>query len=161
MTVEITFSGIASFVYVVVVLFIFSKMDLKDRHVPNQLMGAGMGIGIVLALLTGHLIEQLVLHIMAIVLSLLIGAVLFRLKAIGGADAKSVLLIACISPGIEFGAYENLVLEASIGCLIPVLLMLILGYVYYKKKPENDTRTTPLIPFLLIGFVVVQLFALI
>ena len=108
MTVEITFSGIASFVYVVIVLFTFSEMDLKDRRVP-----------------------------------------------------KSILLIACISPGIEFGVYENLFLEVSIGCLIPVLLMLILGYVYYRKKAEDNTRTTPLIPFLLIGFVAVQLFALI
>ncbi len=160
MATEITIVGAVSFLYVSIMLVVFSVLDVRDRRIPNRLMGFVIIEGIILIIFNGHLMEHLSLHIIALIIALSVGSVLFKLKAIGGADAKAILFIACISPGIEFRAHDNLLFEGIIGCLVPVLIMLILGYLYYKKKPEEDTRTTPLIPFLLIGFLLVQVIAL-
>jgi len=161
MTLEITFVATIAFVYTSILLAIFSISDLRKRQVRNEMIGFGMVIGVLLGVATNHLIDLVILHLSATIIAALIGFGLFRLKSIGGADAKSILIIAIVSPGIEFAVFENLIYEALIGSLVPILCMLLLGYIYYRKKPAADDKTTPLIPFLFLGYLLVQIIALI
>ena len=160
MALEMTLVAMVAFTYTVIVLIIFSGYDLRERRVPNELMLTGYIVGIMISLVTNLLFEQPVLHIVSIVFALLIASVLFKLKSIGGADAKTLVLIAIVSPGIEFTTYTDTVLEAIIGSLLPALIMLACGYLYSRRSPTEDSRTTPLIPFLLFGYLLLQVFAL-
>ena len=161
MTLEITFAAAVAFVYTSTLLGIFSILDFKTRHVKNQILGLGILVGALLGIVTNHLIDMIILHVAAIIVSLLLAFGLFKLKSIGGADAKTMLFIAIVSPGIEFAAFNSLIYEAIIGNLIPTLSMLLLGYVYHRRKPTDDDRTVPLIPFLFLGYLIVQMFAFI
>jgi len=154
-----TLAAFAAFSYTVVVLVIFGSIDLGKRRVPNELMVIGYILGIVINLVTNHLFDQLVLHIFSILFSLLIAYGLFTLKSIGGADAKTLVLIAISSPGIEFATCTDIVLEAIVGTFLPVLIMLLCGYLYSRRKPIECDKITPLIPFLLFGYLFLQVFA--
>ena len=164
MTLELTESTIVSFLITSLLLLVYSWMDLKDRKVPNQVMLVGFVIGIGSIIVTGHLFEKLELHLIAGVFVCIISYILFRLKSIGGADFKSLITIAIISPGIEFTVWESPLYEAIIGTSLQIGVMLFLGYLVWKysTKDENETRRpTPLIPMLLIAYFTVQILAFI
>jgi Flp pilus assembly protein protease CpaA len=127
-------------------------------------MLVGFVIGICSIIVTGHLFEKIELHVIAGVFVCTISYLLFRLKAIGGADFKSLITIAIVSPGIEFTTWESPIYEAIIGAGLQIGGMLFLGYMVWKftTRDENDTRRpTPLIPLLLVAYFVVQILAFI
>ncbi len=164
MTLELTLSTIMSFLITSLLLLVYSWMDLKDRKVPNQVMLVGFVIGIGSIIVTGHFIERIELHVIASVFVCILSYGLFRLKSIGGADFKSLITIAIISPGIEFTTWESPLYEAIIGAGLQIGVMLFLGYLVWKitTREENETkRPTPLIPLLLVAYFAVQLLAFI
>ncbi len=142
-----------------VVLVLMSIEDLRKREVSNELMLVfGIG-GAVQGLLTGHILSNLALHLTAIVFVLVFSYLIFRLKAFGGADVKALLVVAIISPGIEFTNWNNPVFESVIAALVQILLMLSLGYIWWRKVRETDSRPPALIPLLLVGYLLIQLLA--
>ncbi len=161
MGVVFTLQGIVTFAYVLGILVTFSHLDIRARRVPNKVIGITIIASTILGILTGHILAYLLLHLIAVILMICVATVLFKLDAIGGADAKTLVVIAWTSPGMEFATYDNLVFEALIGGLVPLLIMFILGYLYSKKSVTTDSRPTPLIPFLLAGFLLMQVLALI
>lgn len=162
MTLEVTVVGIVALSFTMAILILFSIMDLLTRRVRNGFAAAAILFGIALGYANGHLTSQILLHITAVIFVTVFVIVLFRMGAIGGADAKAALAIAAISPGIEFGVYENVFFEAVIGGGLQLVVMLILGYLYQMKEKDNPERKpAPLIPFLLIGYLLVQLLALV
>lgn len=160
MTLSITLAGMSAFLFISVLLLVFSVFDLRSRRVPNEFVAIGVVLGVIIGTVTGHLYEQLLMHIISIVLALFLGYSLFRIGAIGGADAKSLLLIALVSPGIEFTAYENWIYEATVGGLVPPLFMLLCGYLCSRRGFMIERRRTPLIPFLLVGYLFLQVIAI-
>jgi len=139
-------------------------MDLKDRRVANRVVLIGGIVGFGLVVVTGHIIERSILHLTAVIFVFVISYTMFRLNALGGADVKSLVTVAIISPGIEFTTWDNPVFEAVIGAAMGLLLMILLGFAYWKftTKPDSKVhRVTPLLPMLLIAYLFVQLLAFI
>ncbi len=163
MTLELSIPTVVSFLITTLLLIVYSWMDLKDRKVPNQVMLVGFVIGIGSIVATGHLFERIELHVIACISVSIIAYLLFRLKSIGGADFKSLITIAIISPGIEFTTWESPLFEAIIGAGLQIGVMLFLGAMVWKSstRVESETRRpTPLLPLLLVAYVAVQIFAL-
>jgi hypothetical protein len=86
--------------------------------------------------------------------------VLFHIKAIGGADFKALVILSIISPGIELALWIDPILEAVIGGGLEMLIMLTFGYVYSNWSRKNNEKGTPLIPFLSVAYVLIQVLAL-
>ncbi|MGD2072399.1 MAG: hypothetical protein PVG65_02800, partial [Candidatus Thorarchaeota archaeon] len=107
--------------------------------------------------LSGHFHENLYLHLFALGFTLSISYILFKLGAFGGADAKSVITVAIISPGFEFVMWENPLMEAILAAGIEVLVMLLLGHLWWHRDNKYDKETVPppLIPLLLVGYMLV------
>ena len=164
MALEFTLPTVSSFIMTIVLLCVYSWLDLKDRRVANRVVLIGGMVGFGLVAVTGHIIERSILHLTAVTFVFVISYLMFRLNALGGADVKSLVTVAIISPGIEFTTWDNPVFEAVIGGGIGLFLMLLLGFVYWKFtiKPDSTVhRVTPLIPMLLIAYLFVQLLAFI
>ena len=66
-----------------------------------------------------------------------------------------------ISPGIELGLWDQPILEAIIGIGGELIVMLLGGYLYWKLRGNDEKVTPPLLPFLLVGYLAVQVIALI
>ena len=154
MVLEITSQGVAAFGFAVGVFLLFSYMDLKERKVQNRIVVAAFIIGLSLSLISGHFLDHLYLHLAAICISLLT-IPLFYIGTIGGADLKIIVLLQFVSPGYEFGHYGDFLYEATLGVLFPLIVMFVLGILYSEKKA--DSKPTPLIPFLFVGYLLVQL----
>ncbi|MGY5874549.1 MAG: prepilin peptidase [Candidatus Thorarchaeota archaeon] len=149
-----------AFIMTLCMLLLMSIEDLRKRSISNELMLVfGIG-GVFLGLWTGHIQSEPILHLTAVVFVLGFSYLLFRLKAVGGADVKTLLNVAIISPGIEFTNWYNPVFESVIASLGQILLMLCLGYIWWRKVRETETRPPALIPLLLVGYLIVQLLAL-
>jgi Flp pilus assembly protein protease CpaA len=159
MELVITDSAISAFAITVLILTIYSFDDLRTRKVPNQFVLTGLFVGVCMGVLNGHLIEHAVLHLTAAVLTLILGYVLFRIGALGGADVKTLFTIAIISPGIEFAIWENPVLEGIVAVGIQLVITLLCGYLISLRKSE-ETEPIPLIPILFGAYLVLQLLAL-
>ena len=159
MVLDLSVAAIASFLTVTSLLVIYSILDIRQRRVPNEYIAVGGVVGCVVILLTGH-IANLVLHVTALVIVFAMGYTLFRMRSIGGADVKSLFLVALISPGIELRALNIPVLEAVIGVGGELMVMLLGGYLYWRLKINDDNATPPLIPFLLLGYLAIQLIVL-
>jgi Flp pilus assembly protein protease CpaA len=146
--------SLIAFFAAVGMLAIAGLFDWRDRCVPNRVM-LGLGTsGVIIGLVTWHLVDQWIVHVSALV-NITLPLVLYRIKALGGADVKAFILVAIISPGLEFATWENLFFEAFFIVSLQGLVMIVLGLIWSKMKKE-DTRTAPLISFLLIGYVLVQ-----
>jgi hypothetical protein len=141
------------------VLIIYSVLDIRDRRVKNEIVFGGLIVGCIISLLTGHFMHDSVLHLFALILVVPLSFILFRLGSIGGADAKVLFTIALLSPGIEFGDWSLPLLEAAIGLGGEVITMLLGGYLYWRNM--NREGTPPLIPILFVGYLVLQLLALV
>jgi Flp pilus assembly protein protease CpaA len=159
MVLVITISAISSFIFAVSLLIMYSYLDIRTREVPNRgmLIGGIVSLGVILQ--SDHLIENAILHLTAVLLTLVLGYILFRIGALGGADVKTLFTIAIISPGVEFGSWGNPVLEGIliVGLLFAIPLMI--GYLKSQRKTEK-TIVIPLIPIILAVYLAIQLFAI-
>jgi Flp pilus assembly protein protease CpaA len=140
-----------------VLLVVYSYFDLKERRVSNRVQIAGLVLGVSVTVLSTHLIEYLALHAASLVFMAVVSYTLFRLGAIGGADAKTLLTIALVSPGVELSVWSDPLLEGFVCSGIEAFFMLLLGYLYqnYGRSFEGASKT-PLIPCLFIGYLIVQ-----
>ena len=159
MVLIITMSTIASFVFTTALLLIYSVLDLRTRKVPNQLMLIGGIVGLGVVLRFGHIVDYAVLHLTAVLVSLILGYILFRIGALGGADVKTLFTIAIISPGIEFASWGNPVLEGILTVGLQLVITLLFGYLISQRKTET-TEPIPLIPILFGAYLVLQVLAL-
>jgi Flp pilus assembly protein protease CpaA len=100
MVLVITVSTISSFIFAVSLLIIYSYLDIKTREIPNRLMFIGGILSLGVILQSDHLIENASLHLTAVLFTLVLGYILFRIGALGGADVKTLITIAIISPGV-------------------------------------------------------------
>ena len=160
MTVDLSPTSLVAFGTALVILSIFSILDIRDRMVANHLVLIGGTIGFAITALTGHLVENSLLHVAAFLFVIILAYALFRIGAIGGADLKTLVIVSIISPGIELALWSDPALEAIIGSGLTMLIMLILGYVYSNWSMKTSERGTPLIPFLSVAYVLIQLLAL-
>ncbi|MGY5852745.1 MAG: prepilin peptidase [Candidatus Thorarchaeota archaeon] len=151
--------SVLTFCIAVVALVLMGIEDVRKREVSNELMLVfGIG-GAVQGLLTGHILSDPILHLTAAAFVLVFSYLLFRLKAVGGADVKALLVLAIISPGLEFTNWNSPIFESVIASLGQVLIMLFLGYIWWRRARETDSRPPALIPMLLVGYLLIQLFA--
>ena len=157
MAFDLSFASTISFITALWLLLAYSYLDLRERRVKNQYIVEGVLTGVVMLLFTGHFWTFAVLHVTAIVLCVPLAYVLFRLGSIGGADAKVLLIVSFISPGIELGIWTQPVMEAIVGLGLELTIMLLGGYLYWKSKKTEGIP--PLIPFLLVGYLAIQLLA--
>ncbi len=160
MSLDITFVSIMSFFTVTLLLVVYSMQDYQYRRVRNEFIIAGGIAGGIVLIFTGHLTSNLVLHSTALLLVFPIAYILFRIGSIGGADAKVLSVIAFISPGVELGILNGPVLEAIIGLGGELMVMLLGGYFYLRWRKRDENITPPLIPYLLAGYLAIQVFAL-
>ncbi|MFX1605590.1 MAG: prepilin peptidase [Promethearchaeota archaeon] len=157
MVLDSSVAAISSFLTTTSLLVIYSILDIRQRKVSNEYIAAGGIVGGAVILLTGHFVDDIILHVTALVIVSAMGYILFRLRSIGGADVKSLLLVALISPGIEFRVLNIPVLEAVAGMGGEFFVMLMGGYLYWRIKINDENATPPLIPFLLLGYLAIQL----
>jgi Flp pilus assembly protein protease CpaA len=159
MELVITLSSISSFTFMVILFIIYCVFDIRYREIPNRaiLIGGVLGLGVIL--FSGHLAEHALLHLTAVILTGILGYVLFRIGSLGGADVKILLTIAIISPGVEFASWSDPILEGImvVGILLSITLMA--GYLVSKRKTD-DSIVIPLIPIMFCVYLVLQLLAL-
>ncbi|MFW9843432.1 MAG: prepilin peptidase [Candidatus Thorarchaeota archaeon] len=154
----ITAFAIAAFICTVIVLLINSIWDFRARRVPNQMAFTGLVGAVVFSVLSDRIFEQPMTYLTSILLTLVLGYVLFKIGALGGADVKALLAIAIISPGVEFATWGNPILEAILIVGLLFMATLMIGYVLSKKKTdENDI--IPLIPIIMGVYLALQLLA--
>jgi Flp pilus assembly protein protease CpaA len=151
--------SVASFFSVISLLVVYSLLDVRNREVKNEVVIGGLIVGCLISLLTGHFVQLPLLHLTALILVIPLSFVLFRVGSIGGADVKVLFTIALLSPGVEFGEWSLPILEAIVGLGGGMIVMLLGGYLYWRNK--NKESTPPLIPMLFVGYLIVQLIALV
>ncbi|MHA1903253.1 MAG: prepilin peptidase [Candidatus Thorarchaeota archaeon] len=165
MALEISLAGVLCFLAATVLLAVYSRMDLQDRSVPNRVILVGGIVGFSVAVLSGHYFENIALHNASLIFALLVGYILFRIGAIGGADVKALVTISLVSPGISFLWWVDPVLEGVMVSGLEMVIMLLLGqfwaYRMITSKESEEYQTPALIPFLFVGFLLVQLLVLI
>lgn len=159
MVLIITTSAILSFTFTTILLFIYSVFDFRTRKVPNHVMLVGVIIGLAVVMQSGHLVEHALLHLTAVLVTLILGYILFRIGSFGGADVKTIITIAILSPGIEFASWGNPVLEAILIVGLQLMITLFSGYLISQRKTD-ETGVVPLIPILFATYLVLQLLAL-
>ncbi|MHA2377657.1 MAG: hypothetical protein ACXADS_00070 [Candidatus Thorarchaeota archaeon] len=166
MTLELSVTSVVSFSVTLGLLIAYSVMDLRNRVVRNEYLAVGGVIGFSVVVLSGHLTTNPVLHLTAVIFVTPVSYLLFSIGSIGGADAKSLLIVAIGSPGFEFALWDSPILEAVIGGGLGLFIMMLLGYSYTRwsssseDNSEGERPVVPLIPFLLLGYVLIQAIAL-
>ena len=165
MALEISLAGVLCFLAAAVLLVAYSIMDLQDRSVPNRVILVGGIVGLTIAIASGHYFENLVLHSASLVFALVVGYLLFRIGAIGGADVKALVTLSLVSPGISFLSWVDPALEGVMVSGLEMVIMLLLGqfwsYRMNMSKESREYQTPALIPFLFVGYLFVQLLVLI
>ena len=151
-----------SFAIAVILLLVFSFFDIKERKVSNGVLLVGGLVGCVVSILTGQIFSRFVLYISALTFVLALSYLLFRLGALGGADVKALLVVTITSPGLVYGHWENQIYEGVMISAVEVLVMIFLGYSYWlihrhSSRTSSGKRTVPLLPLLLVGYIVVQM----
>ena len=160
MVLDLSVASILSFCTIIILLVIYSFLDVRERRVKNEFILVGGIVGCIVLLLTSHFVSNIILHVTALVMVAPLAYILFRMCSIGGADVKSLFLVALISPGIELRVLNIPVLEAVIGVGGELMVMLLGGYLYWRLEINDENATPPLIPFLLLGYLAIQLIAL-
>ncbi|MGV9169871.1 MAG: prepilin peptidase [Promethearchaeia archaeon] len=144
-------------------LSLIGYYDFKKREIDNTIMVASAILGGLLTLLSGHLFEFQWQHLVAVPFTVVLATILFNVGAIGGADLKALVIISIISPRIEFHDVLNPIFECVISISVQILVMLILGQIWYilNRKQDSESETVPpLLPFLLIGYISIQIIPL-
>lgn len=139
------------------VLLIYTVFDIRTRRIPNEIIVLCSVIGAFLGILSGSLVENWVLHASAVLSFGILGYVLFRLGSVGGGDAKAGISVGLVSPGLALASWAAPIFEGVLVSCLELCIMLVLGYSYFRLK--NREGITPLVPGLLIGYVLVQLLA--
>jgi hypothetical protein len=87
---------------------------------------------------------------------------LYRLGTVGGADVKALMTLAITNPGSALMVWDDPILEAVINIGGITAVMLLLGFLYWKLAGKNGkwSPKPPLIPFLLMGFMAIQIIGL-
>lgn len=158
MVLNLTVMSITSFLTIIALLVVYSILDIRYRKVKNEIVFIGGVAGCLILVLTEHFVYNMVLHLSALLLNVPLSYILFRIGSIGGADTKVLFTIALLSPGVELGAWSQPILEAIVGLGGELIVMLLGGFLYWKYKSKE--RSPPIIPILLMGYLIVQLFAL-
>lgn len=161
MVLDLSIESIIPFFTVISLLVIYSILDIRERRVKNELVFAGVVVGCIVVILTGRVTTSIVLHATTLLIIIPLAYILFRIGSIGGADAKVLFAVGLISPGIELGLWDQPILEAIIGIGGELIVMLLGGYLYWKLRGNDEKVTPPLLPFLLVGYLAVQVIALI
>ena len=157
---EITILAIVVFIVASILLIGYTILDIHDQLIPNRFILLGALIGITVTILSGHFLHHIILHIAAFLFMAIVGYTLFHIGSFGGADVKVVLILSVVSPGLEFTSWGNPVFEAILIAGVQLAVMLGGGYVYSKiKKQIEKTGPVPLIPFLLLAYLLLQLLA--
>ncbi len=159
MVLVITASAIFSFTFATILLFIYSVYDLRTRKVPNQVMFVGAIVGLIIVTLSGHIVEQAMLHLTAVLVTLILGYVLFRIGSFGGADVKAIFTIAILSPGVEFGSWGNPIMEGIVIVGLQLVITLVSGYLISKRIADGP-EVIPLIPVIFATYLMLQVLAL-
>jgi hypothetical protein len=159
MVLVITASAIFSFTFATILLFIYSVYDLRTRKVPNQVMLVGAIVGLSIVILSGHIVEQAMLHLTAVLVTLILGYVLFRIGSFGGADVKAIFTIAILSPGVEFGSWGNPIMEGIVIVGLQLVITLVSGYLISKRIADGP-EVIPLIPVIFATYLMLQVLAL-
>ncbi len=151
-----------SFATAMILLVVFSFLDVRDRKVSNGVLSAGGLVGCVVSILTGQIFSLPVLYLSTLSFVLALSYVLFRLGALGGADVKALLVLALTSPGVVYAHWENQIYEGVMIGAIEILVMVFVGYLYWQirrrsGRTNSEERVIPLIPLLLVGYMVVQM----
>ncbi len=160
MVLDLSIVSIVTFFTITSLLVVYSILDIRDRRVMNEVVFAGGVVGCIVSILTGHFVANLVLHLTALLLVIPLAYILFRIGSIGGADAKILFIVALISPGIELGIWSQPILEAIVGLGSELVVILLGGYLYWRFIRNEDNSTPPLIPLLLVGYLIVQVIGL-
>jgi Flp pilus assembly protein protease CpaA len=159
MVLVISMSTIAAFVYTTTLLLTYTVLDLRTRRVPNQVMLVGGIVGLAIVLLFDHIVDNTILHVTAVSVVLILGYIVFRIGALGGADVKALLTIAIISPGIEFAKWVDPILEGIAIVGVQLGITLLCGYLFSRRRTEGS-KSIPMIPIILGAYLIVQLLAL-
>jgi hypothetical protein len=141
------------------ILVIYSISDIKSRSVPNWVIMLCTVGGLIVNVFSGQLINNWILHISSVAIFAIMGYILFRMGSIGGADAKAGISIGVVSPGFSLGSWASPVFEAMLVSCIELMIMIALGYAY-SRMMRNTGEVTPLVPGLFIGYLLVQLLAI-
>ena len=160
MVLDISIVSILTFFTIISLLVVYSILDIRDRRVMNEFVLAGGVVGCIVSILTGHFVANLVLHLTGLLLVIPLAFILFKIGSIGGADAKVLFIVALISPGIELGSWSQPILEAILALGGELVAILVGGYLYWRFKRNEENSTPPLIPLLLVGYLIVQIVAL-
>ena len=160
MTLDLSFETIMSCVTIISLLVIYSILDIRDRKVKNEVVVVGLAVGVIVLIITGHFVNYLELHLTALLLVVPLAYVLFAIGSIGGADVKILFVVNFVSPGVELGIWNQPLLESIIGLGGELIAMLLGGYLYWRFRKNGENATPPLIPFLLVGYLLIQLIAL-
>jgi Flp pilus assembly protein protease CpaA len=153
-------SSIWSILTVLVLLSLYGYLDIRNRQVSNSTVLPGGALALTVVVLSGHLQAQMLLHLCAITFVPILSYFLFRIGALGGADVKILSITAIVSPGFELLDFANPLFESVLSVSIQMLLMLLGGYLYAERF-GNHTSPPPLIPFLLLGYLAIQVLALV
>ncbi len=161
MVLDLSFASIVSFLIITSLLVLYSILDYRSRRVMNEAILVGGAVGFTSVIFTGHIVSNIMLHMTALLLVIPLIYVLYRIGSIGGADVKVLFIVALVSPGIELGYWDQPVLEAVVGLGGELLIMLLGGYLYWRLRGRRQNTTPPLLPFLLLGYIAIQMIALI
>ncbi|MFW9887367.1 MAG: prepilin peptidase [Candidatus Thorarchaeota archaeon] len=160
MTLDLSLTSLVAFATTLTILIFFAILDIRDRRIANHFVLIGGAGGFVITILTDHLSQNPILHLTAFPFVTVLSYATFRIGAIGGADLKALVILSITSPGIELALWVDPVLEAIVGGGLMMLFMLIAGYVYSNRSIRSSESGTPLIPFLSVAYVLIQLLAL-
>jgi Flp pilus assembly protein protease CpaA len=158
MVLTLSMMSVMTFFTIITLLTVYSFLDIRTREVKNEIVLLGLIVGGIISLVTGHFLYYSVLHLTVIVLVVPMSFVLFKMGSIGGADVKILFTVALLSPGFELGDWSQPLLEVIIGLGGEMIVMLLGGYLYWRSQSKE--RSPPLIPMLLLGYLIVQLFGL-
>lgn len=161
MNLDLSMPSLLSVLTVLLLLTLYSYLDIRHRRVSNNVVLLGGTLGLAVVVLSGHLQAHLLLHLSAVIFVPAFSYLLFRIGALGGADVKILSIIALVSPGFELLEPINPLFESVLSTSIQILVMLLGGYLYSRGfGHKNHAITPPLIPFLMIGYLTMQLLAL-
>jgi len=167
MVLALSVMSVTSFIVTTALLTLYSVFDIRDRRVKNEIILGGLIVGCIVLLLTSHFVQQFWLHLLAIIYVVPLSMILYKGGSIGGADLKVMFTVALLSPGIELGEWmvtsnlfvSSYLLEVALGFGGQLIVMLLGGYLYWRYSKKEGTP--PLIPFLFLGYFIIQLLALV
>ena len=158
MTVDQSISSIVIVLYVILLLLVLSVADIRSRTAPNSYLVGGGGIGILIEIAMG-VEPEIILRVISLAFTMALALSLYRIGAVGGGDVKTLIVVALLSPGLPTTTCDYEVLEAVLAGGIELFVMLLLGTIHSRFRSDGGrtSEITPLIPYLLVGYLVVQI----